>query len=99
MDASVPPAVRGEFAYRDTLFVDVGGEGKRHPRAPESELKNLLNGKAPKDEVAHWYEAQLIHYGLQRSKGKIPPKSVFSKRLVRANSRQRLHILWIWRHR
>ena len=70
MDAAAAPVVRGEFLYRDALLVDVGGEGKRPPRAPESELKALLNGKAPKDQVAHFYEAQLIHYGLQRSKEK-----------------------------
>ncbi|KAK0312160.1 hypothetical protein LTR01_003074 [Friedmanniomyces endolithicus] len=69
MDA--PSVTRGEFVYRDTLFVDVGGEGKRHPRAAETELKTLLSGKTQqKDQVAHWYEAQLIHYGLQRSKDK-----------------------------
>ncbi|KAK5676958.1 hypothetical protein LTS10_010722 [Elasticomyces elasticus] len=69
MDAAT--VTRGEFIYRDTLFVDVGGEGKRHPRAAETELRNLLNGKAQqKDQVAHWYEAQLIHYGLQRSRDK-----------------------------
>lgn len=70
MDVQVPPIVRGEFVYRDTLLVDVGGDGKRHPRAAEAELKTFLNGKAPKDQTAHWYEAQLIHYGLQRSKEK-----------------------------
>ncbi|KAK5730078.1 hypothetical protein LTR15_000012 [Elasticomyces elasticus] len=69
MDAAT--VTRGEFIYRDTLFVDVGCEGKRHPRAAEAELRNLLNGKAQqKDQVAHWYEAQLIHYGLQRSRDK-----------------------------
>jgi hypothetical protein len=56
MAAPVPPVVRGEFVYQMTLFVDVGGEGKRHPRASESELKALLNGKAAKDQVAHWYK-------------------------------------------
>lgn len=54
MDVFVPPVVRGEFLYRDTLFVDVGGEGKRHPRASESELKDLLNGRTPKDRVQHF---------------------------------------------
>ncbi|KXT06590.1 hypothetical protein AC578_8564 [Pseudocercospora eumusae] len=61
--------VRGEFIYRDVLLVDVGGEGKRHARAAPSEIRDLLNGKA-KDQVGHFYEAQLIHYGLQRSKVK-----------------------------
>ncbi|KAF2771912.1 hypothetical protein EJ03DRAFT_372476 [Teratosphaeria nubilosa] len=70
MEAQVAPVVRGEFVYRDVLFVDVGGEGKRHTRASPSEIKDLLNGKAAKDQVGHWYEAQLIHYGLQRSKEK-----------------------------
>ena len=82
MDASVAPVVRGEFLYRDALFVDVGGEGKRHPRASESELKNLLDGKAPKDQVSHFYEAQLIHYGLQRSKEKNTAKVRLSQALA-----------------
>lgn len=70
MDAHAPFVVRGEFVYHGTLFVDVGGELKRHARASQSDLKVYLDGKAPKDQVAHWYEAQLIHYGLQRSKDK-----------------------------
>jgi len=66
----VPPIIRNDFIYRDTLFVNVS-EGKRHPRASASELKGLLlpaKGEVPKDQVAHWYEAQLLHYGLPRSK-------------------------------
>lgn len=70
MTDAVASIVRGEFVYRDTLLVDVGGDGKRHPRASPDELRTLLNGKASKDQVGHWYEAQLIHYGLQRSKEK-----------------------------
>lgn len=70
MDAAVPPVTRGEFLYRDILLVDCGGDLKRHARAPESEIKRLLNGKDVKDQVGHWCEAQLIHYGLQRSKDK-----------------------------
>ncbi|KIW65037.1 hypothetical protein PV04_07324 [Phialophora macrospora] len=62
----------GDFFYRDTLFVDLGAN-KCHPRASAQDLKDLLlpkSGSAPKDQVAHWYEAQLIHYGLPRSKDK-----------------------------
>jgi len=63
----------GAFVYRDTLFAEVG-EGKRHPRASASELRDLLlpkkNAVSAKDQVAHWYEAQLIHYGLPRVKDK-----------------------------
>ena len=93
MDFSVPPIVRGEFFYRDALFVDVGGEGKRHPRALESELKALLNGKSSKDQVGHWYEAQLIHYGLQRSKEKNTAKVRLQQALNQGKLRVPPHLL------
>ncbi|KAF2207565.1 hypothetical protein CERZMDRAFT_102247 [Cercospora zeae-maydis SCOH1-5] len=81
--AAHPPVVRGEFVYRDVLLVDVGGELKRHPRASEAELKALLNGKnVAKDQVGHWWEAQLIHYGLQRSKQKDTAKVRLSQALA-----------------
>ncbi|KAI9881437.1 MAG: hypothetical protein M1823_006649 [Watsoniomyces obsoletus] len=68
---ATPEVRRGNFLYRDTLFVDLG-DHKRHPRASPSELKDLLlpKGVPPKDQVAHWYEAQLVHYGLPRTKDK-----------------------------
>lgn len=70
---SVSEIRKGDFVYRDALFVEVG-EGKRHPRAAPSELRELLLPKKgatkDKDQVAHWYEAQLVHYGLTRSKDK-----------------------------
>lgn len=88
MDAPAPFIVRGEFIYHDTLFVDVGGALKRHARASPSEIKMFLDGKAPKDQVAHWYEAQLIHYGLQRSKDKNTAKV----RLQQALSQRKLTV-------
>ncbi|KAI7531991.1 hypothetical protein KC331_g13809 [Hortaea werneckii] len=88
MEGSAASIVRGEFVYRDTLFVDVGGDGKRHPRASPAELKDLLNGKVAKDQVGHWYEAQLIHYGLQRSKQKDTAKV----RLQQALSQSKLKV-------
>ncbi|KAI7164400.1 hypothetical protein KC349_g718 [Hortaea werneckii] len=86
MEGSAASVVRGEFVYRDTLFVDVGGDGKRHPRASPSELKDLLNGKVAKDQVGHWYEAQLIHYGLQRSKQKDTAKVRLQQALSQGNA-------------
>lgn len=63
----------GHFVYRDALFVEVG-ESKRHPRASVAELQELLlpgrHNASSRDQVGHWYEAQLIHYGLPRSKEK-----------------------------
>ncbi|KAI7458286.1 hypothetical protein KC351_g18227 [Hortaea werneckii] len=89
MEGPAASIVRGEFVYGDTLFVDVGGDGKRHPRASPSELKDLLYGKVAKDQVGHWYEAQLIHYGLQRSKQKDTAKV----RLQQALSQGKLKVL------
>ncbi|KAM0706888.1 hypothetical protein Q7P35_006218 [Cladosporium inversicolor] len=86
MSTPAPFIVRGEFIYHDTLFVDVGGALKRHACASQSEIETLLDGKAPKDQVAHWYEAQLIHYGHQRSKDKNTAKV----RLQQALSQKKL---------
>ena len=73
---ATPEIRRGDFIYHDTLFVDVGNN-HRHPRASVSELRDFLmpkkSGPGPgpaKDQVAHWYEAQLVHYGLPRVKDK-----------------------------
>jgi hypothetical protein len=70
MNTNTPPIIRGEFVYHNVLLVDAGGDLKRHPRASLGDIKTLLDGKTPRDQVAHFYEAQLIHYGLQRSKDK-----------------------------
>jgi hypothetical protein len=86
MDTSAPFIVCGEFVYHDALFVDVGGALKRHARASSSDLKTYLDGKAPKDQVAHFYEAQLIHYGLERSRDKNTAKV----RLQQALSQKKL---------
>lgn len=63
----------GSFVYRDAFLAEVA-EGKRHARASDPELRDLLVPKKgsvpPKDQVAHWYEAQLLHYGLPRTKDK-----------------------------
>lgn len=66
----------GFFYNGSELFVEVGGVN-RHPRAAISELTELLRpdkkqlkGAAAPDKVGHWYEAQLMHYGLPSSKDK-----------------------------
>jgi len=79
---NAPDIVRGDFIYHDALFANVG-EMKRHPRASVAELKTYLLPKKnslPKNQVAHWYEAQLLHYGLPRSK----EKNTAKMRLVQA---------------
>ncbi|KAI4272652.1 MAG: hypothetical protein LQ337_005158 [Flavoplaca oasis] len=75
------PVVKDNFVYNGDLFVDVGNLN-RHKRASVAELTEVLrpdlkkpkNGAAVKDPVGHWYEAQLIHYGLPPSKDKARAK-------------------------
>ncbi|KAK4995610.1 hypothetical protein LTR66_004613 [Elasticomyces elasticus] len=76
MTDPVQPVTRGDFVYRNIFFVDVGNQNL-HPRASVAELTALLrpdlgsaSSSAAKDQVGHWYEAQLVHYGLPRSKVK-----------------------------
>lgn len=76
-----PPVAKDGFFYNGDLYVDVGNFN-RHKRAsiPEitallrPDLKKATNVQAPKDQVGHWYEAQLIHYGLPPSKDKARAK-------------------------
>ena len=74
------PAIDGPFLYNGDLFADVGNMN-RHKRAPVDEIKKLLRpdlkkkgASPPKDPVAHWWEAQLVHYGLPSTKDKARAK-------------------------
>ena len=81
--AFAPPVSRGYFYYHDGLYVDVGNLN-RHKRASVEEIRTILRPDLiksknaalgpPKDQVGHWYEAQLIHYGLPPSKDKARAK-------------------------
>lgn len=79
-----PPVSRGSFHYNGDLYVEVGTLN-RHKRATVEEITTILRPDlkkkstkssidAPKDQVGHWYEAQLIHYGLPPSKDKARAK-------------------------
>ena len=69
------PVSKDQFHYANgDLYVETGGSN-RHRRATVAELKDLFHpnkkSKVPeKDRPAHWYEAQLVHYGLPASKVK-----------------------------
>lgn len=75
------PVSRDGFHYNGDLYVEVGNLN-RHKRASITEisailrpdLKKAASTPAPKDPVGHWYEAQLIHYGLPPSKDKARAK-------------------------
>lgn len=83
--ALAPPVEKDGFAYAgDTLYAEASSHN-RHRRATLPELKELFQPTSgtksgAKDPAAHWYEAQLIHYGLPPSK----TKSVAKVRLLDA---------------
>ena len=75
-----PPVSRDGFHYNGDLYVEVGNLN-RHKRASIPEITALLRPDLKKskvtpnkDAVGHWYEAQLIHYGLPPSKDKARAK-------------------------
>ena len=77
--AFAAPVSRGNFHYNGDLYVEVGALN-RHKRAPIDEITTILRPdlkkakkattSLQKDPVGHWYEAQLLHYGLPPSKDK-----------------------------
>ncbi|KAI1288293.1 hypothetical protein F5Y03DRAFT_94131 [Xylaria venustula] len=64
-----PAAARDGFWFAGDLYAEASGHN-RHRRAAVSELKEHFKSGSDKDHPAHWFEAQLIHYGLQPSKTK-----------------------------
>ncbi|KAI1250926.1 hypothetical protein MGN70_007987 [Eutypa lata] len=68
--ALVPPVERDGFSFAGgDLFAEASGHN-RHRRASPAELQTHFGTGSDKDRPAHWFEAQLIHYGLQPSKTK-----------------------------
>ncbi|XXG97186.1 GrpE, mitochondrial [Hypoxylon texense] len=67
---SLTPAVSKDgFSYAGDLFAEASGHN-RHRRATVAELKDHFKAGSEKDHPAHWFEAQLLHYGLPPSKTK-----------------------------
>ncbi|KAI0025135.1 hypothetical protein F4780DRAFT_775144 [Xylariomycetidae sp. FL0641] len=62
------PVTKDGFSFSGgDLFAEASGHN-RHRRATPAELKEHFKSGSEKDRPAHWYEAQLIHYGLPPSK-------------------------------
>ncbi|KAG8168575.1 hypothetical protein KVR01_001324 [Diaporthe batatas] len=68
--ALVPPVERDGFSYAGDLLFRETSNLNRHRRATVLELKAHFTGKDTENRPAHWYEAQLLHYGLPPSKVK-----------------------------
>lgn len=108
MATFAPPARRGDFLYSSVLYADPGN-GNYHGRASVAELAALLRPEAPslyskgrkpevatpaKDQVWHFYSAQLIHYGLPVTKDKNAAKV----RLLNAMNQFKLEVpAWVLR--
>ena len=86
---SLAPAVsRDGFAFAGgDLFAEASGHN-RHRRASPAELKAHFASGSDRDHPAHWFEAQLLHYGLQPSK----TKAVARMRLYDAVKANRLSV-------
>jgi hypothetical protein len=66
----VPPAVLDHWSYSGDFYVAASGNN-HHRRATIPEIKATFDGTdGLGDRPGHWYEAQLLHYGLPPSKTK-----------------------------
>ncbi|KAI1111197.1 hypothetical protein F5Y14DRAFT_426130 [Nemania sp. NC0429] len=63
------PVKKDGFSFAGDLHAESSG-GNSHRRAGLAELKEHFKSGSDKYHPAHWFEAQLIHYGLQPSKTK-----------------------------
>ncbi|KAH6888425.1 hypothetical protein B0T10DRAFT_54163 [Thelonectria olida] len=67
---SAPPTAADGFAFaHGDFFAEASGQN-RHRRATPAEVREHFASGSDKDHPAHWFEAQLVHYGLQPSKTK-----------------------------
>lgn len=60
----------GKFAYANGVLFAEASNQSQHRRASKEELVAHFASGSDKDHTSHWFEAQLIHYGLQPSKVK-----------------------------
>ncbi|KAL9106002.1 MAG: hypothetical protein Q9227_008910 [Pyrenula ochraceoflavens] len=79
--SATPPVSRDGFSYaNDSFYAETSNNQNRHRRATIPELHALFHpsgsmSRQDKEPVGHWYEAQLLHYGLTPSKNKAVAKS------------------------
>ncbi|KAL6413319.1 hypothetical protein AUP68_02828 [Ilyonectria robusta] len=65
-----PPVSEDGFAFvNGDFFADASGQNQ-HRRTTVAEIKEHFASGSDRDHPAHWFEAQLIHYGLKPTKAK-----------------------------
>jgi hypothetical protein len=77
--AHTAPIDKNLFTFNHVFLVEVSNQS-RHPRASVPELRGILHpadatDRKLEDRVGHWWEAQLLHYGLRPSKTKAVAKT------------------------
>ncbi len=85
-----PPVIKDVWLYAGDFHVESSGHN-RHRRATPAELKAHFD--ASEDRPGHWYEAQLLHYGLPPSKTKGTAKMRLFEAVNRGNLAVPAHIL------
>ncbi|KAH0490047.1 hypothetical protein TgHK011_001532 [Trichoderma gracile] len=60
----------GNFSFTNGVFFAESSGHNKHRRATHEELRTHFASGSDKDHTAHWFEAQLMHYGLPTSKTK-----------------------------
>ncbi|KAK3305346.1 uncharacterized protein B0T15DRAFT_484979 [Chaetomium strumarium] len=89
----IAPVTRDGWSYSGGFYTEASGNN-RHRRATLPELKAVFDGSdGAKDRPAHWYEAQLIPYGLPPSKTKGTAKMRLFDAVSKGNLTVPAHIL------
>ncbi|RFU72390.1 hypothetical protein TARUN_9872 [Trichoderma arundinaceum] len=60
----------GKFSFTNGVLFAEASDRRQHRRATQEELGAHFESGSDKGYAAHWFEAQLLHYGLQPSKVK-----------------------------
>ncbi|KAJ5467110.1 hypothetical protein N7475_004862 [Penicillium sp. IBT 31633x] len=73
------PVHHGHFSFNVDTFYVTSSNGHIHPRATHSDLEAVFNTavqdrSSSPDHLGHWYEAQILHYGLAPTKHKATAK-------------------------
>ncbi|OQE88356.1 hypothetical protein PENNAL_c0017G01039 [Penicillium nalgiovense] len=75
----MPPVYHGQWSFDGDTFYVTSSSGHVHPRATYSELDDIFSTplgdrRNRADYQDHWYEAQLLHFGLPPTKSKATAK-------------------------
>lgn len=70
MSSTTACVSEGDFSFANGVFFAESSGRNKHPRATNEELRAHFAFGSETDHTAHWFEAQLMHYGLRPSKVK-----------------------------